>query len=382
MPTDWLQTRNNAADVLTAEVGAGDTSLEVSDAASEFPGSFPYRLTVWDAESYADPGDDPGMEILEVSSSEGNVLDVTRGAEGTPAVEHSPGDAVRLLLTAGIIEQMQGVISSHDHGPGGDGGQIDHNTLGNYEPDEHIDWTDASSDLKTTGHAALGQTAVTAGTVLGVAELFGQTGGNVRGIAVDTTLEPAGPLTGPLRNYALSFNSKWSSAQDGSPNGLLYGILGNTETAAGATGDLFRMSAIRASSWHYGSGDVTQMDVVYSLLRNDAGSTQDGHIVTGYNYFAAAYTGKSTGRIGTRYGLYVADITGGGAADSQYGIYVEDLSGAGSNTAAYLGGDVQVNGLIAAAGYKSGGTAGWSGAFTNADGDTVTVAGGIITDVS
>ncbi len=382
MPTDWLRTKNNAADLLAADVEAGDTQIEVSDAASEFPTGFPYRLTVWDADTYPDPGDDPGMEILEVSSSAGNVLDVTRGAEGTGAGEHASGDAVRLLLTAGIIEQMQGVIGSHDHGPGGDGGQIDHNILGNYEPDEHIDWTDASSDLRTTGHGALGQTAVTAGTVLGVAELFGQTSGNVRGIAVDTTLEPAGPLTGSLRNYALSFTSRWRSSRNGSPNGLLYGILGNTETAPGATGNLFRMSAIRASSWHYGSGDISQVDVVYSLLRNDAGSTGDGDIATGYNFFAAAYTNKATGRIGTRYGLYVADITGGGAADAQYGIYVEDLSGAGSNTAAYLGGDVQVNGLLDAAGYSSGGAPGWSGTFTNADGDTVTVSGGIITDVS
>ncbi len=382
MPTDWLQTKNNAADVLAGYVAPGDGSIEVTDAASEFPGSFPYRLTVWDAESYADPGEDPDMEIVEVSSATGNVLAVSRGLEGTGASEHASGNAVRLLLTAGIIGQMQGVISSHDHEPDGDGAQIDHNTLGNYDPSEHINWTDTDENLKTSGHAALGQTAVTAGAVLGVAELFEQTSGNVRGIAVDTALQPAGPLTGPLRNYALSFISKWSSVQNGSPNGLLYGILGNTATAAGATGDLFRMSAIRASSWHYGSGDVSQADVVYSLLRNDGGSTQDGDIATGYNYFAAAYTDKSTGRIGTRYGLYVADITGGGAADAQYGIYIEDLSGAGSNTAAYLGGDVQVNGTLDAAGYSSGGAPGWSGTFTNADGDTVTVVGGIITDVS
>lgn len=107
---DWLQTRNNAHDVLAADVLAGDATIEVTTEATQFPVAYPYRVTIWDAVTYTDPGDDPGMEIVQVTGRAGNVLNVTRAQEGTAAAAHTTGDVVRLLVTAGMVQQEQGTI--------------------------------------------------------------------------------------------------------------------------------------------------------------------------------------------------------------------------------------------------------------------------------
>lgn len=96
---------NNAQAKLAANVGQGDTqlSLETGEGA-KFPSSFPYRLTIWDADNYYTPGDDPAQEIIEVTGSNGDFLDITRAKEDTPDTTHSAGDSVALLITAGTFE--------------------------------------------------------------------------------------------------------------------------------------------------------------------------------------------------------------------------------------------------------------------------------------
>ena len=85
MSTAWLQTRNNSHDVLAADVLVGDATIEVTTAATQFPAAYPYRVTVWDAATHTDPGDDADMEIMQVTGRAGNVLNVTRAQEGTAA---------------------------------------------------------------------------------------------------------------------------------------------------------------------------------------------------------------------------------------------------------------------------------------------------------
>lgn len=160
MSTAWLQTRNNAHDILAADVLAGDATIEVTTAATQFPATYPYRVTIWDAATHADPGDDPGMEIVQVTGRAGNVLSVTRAQEGTAAAAHTAGDVVRLLVTAGMVQQVQDTIAAHDHSAAGDGAQIAHGSLGSAgsnthaQIDSHIGAANPHSGSASTGDLA------------------------------------------------------------------------------------------------------------------------------------------------------------------------------------------------------------------------------------
>ena len=137
MSTAWLQARNNSHDVLAADVLAGDATIEVTTAATQFPAAYPYRVTIWDAATHADPGDDADMEIMQVTGRAGNVLNVMRAQEGTAAAAHTAGDVVRLLVTAGMVQQVQDTIDAHDHSAGGDGGTVSHVELANIGSNTH-----------------------------------------------------------------------------------------------------------------------------------------------------------------------------------------------------------------------------------------------------
>jgi hypothetical protein len=199
------------------------------------------------------------------------------------------------------------------------------------------------------GRMGLGQAAAE-GTTLGMTETFTQQTGSTIGLNVATTLSPAGALSGGTYMQALSFLAQWNSAVNGGTNGIIYGLGANVHTAAGATGALSRADANRASIIHYGSGVLGSATGIYSLIRNDDADTEAGDITNAYNFYATAYTDKGTGVMVTRYGLYVADVSGGGLCTTQYGIYVAALSGASTNVAAYLGGDVQITGVLDASG--------------------------------
>lgn len=85
MPTEVI--KNNVQTTLLAAIDSNDTVLTPTD-----PTGFPatgeqVRAAI-------------GDEILIVTGGDGPQFDVTRGAEGTTAVGHSAGDAVRLVLTA------------------------------------------------------------------------------------------------------------------------------------------------------------------------------------------------------------------------------------------------------------------------------------------
>jgi hypothetical protein len=209
-----------------------------------------------------------------------------------------------------------------------------HDGFSDFVANEHIDWTNASDSFSTSF----------------VSE---ERSGNIIGAYVNTTLSPSGSLTGTLRNYSLSFNAIWDSNEDGDAGAnrvLLYGILGQTQTTTSASGDLSRLSGGRFANYHYGTGTVGQMDVVYSLIRNDGATNESGDITNAYNYIAAAYTDKDVGIIGNRYGFYVSDFIGGGLVTNQYGVYIEALTGATNNKAIYLVGSGQNNGIFMNAG--------------------------------
>lgn len=97
--------KNNAkSTVADSPLAAGATTLNVATGGgASFPDTFPFLLTLWDAATYTDPGNDPDMEIVECSGRTGDVLTISRGKEDTLDVAHANSQRVALLITAGLM---------------------------------------------------------------------------------------------------------------------------------------------------------------------------------------------------------------------------------------------------------------------------------------
>jgi hypothetical protein len=90
----FLNVANNASSILAAGISAGDTSLTVAAGeGARFPASN-FHITIED-------------EILLCTTRTGDVLTVTRAQEGTAAAAHAAAKAVRLNITAAIIQELQ-----------------------------------------------------------------------------------------------------------------------------------------------------------------------------------------------------------------------------------------------------------------------------------
>jgi hypothetical protein len=100
--------KNNAKSTVNMGGGVlegGITSLTVADG-SKFPSTFPFLVTMWNKSLYPDPSDDSGMEIVKCTNRAGNVLTIERGQEGTTDQAHTNGQAVEMLITAGILQEF------------------------------------------------------------------------------------------------------------------------------------------------------------------------------------------------------------------------------------------------------------------------------------
>jgi hypothetical protein len=101
---------NNAKTELVAGMTDTDTTMEVSDA-SILP-EIPFRVTIWSLGISSNPGQDPAMEIVEVTGVNSNVLTIERGKEGTAPTSHSTGNTAAVLVTAGIFNDTSKGITS------------------------------------------------------------------------------------------------------------------------------------------------------------------------------------------------------------------------------------------------------------------------------
>jgi len=154
----------------------------------------------------------------------------------------------------------------------------------------------------------------------------------------------------------------------------------------GATGNWTAANyAIRSPAGSSGtfSGNFTGVN---SAQHQMLGSVHYTGLVKCYN---AKLTTAGTSELDNGYGYYVSGFVKGAGTTftNAYGVYVEDMDEAATNYAIYtnaglvrFGDDVSSTGDISGATITAGN--GWSGTFTNGDGDTVTVSNGIITDVS
>jgi hypothetical protein len=97
------QVLNNAKTRLTYVITSSETSLTVGDG-SLLPAT-PFWLTVWNDANYGDPGDDPGMEVMECTNKAGNVLTVVRAQSGTVAADHAAASRVAALVMAEHMDE-------------------------------------------------------------------------------------------------------------------------------------------------------------------------------------------------------------------------------------------------------------------------------------
>lgn len=83
--------KNFAKSTLASGITSGATSLSVaSGQGARFP-TVPFNAVIWEKTTYADPADDPNVEIVRVTAVATDALTVTRAQEGTSAVAHNTG---------------------------------------------------------------------------------------------------------------------------------------------------------------------------------------------------------------------------------------------------------------------------------------------------
>lgn len=116
MATTFYGKKNNAKTTITNNpLTAGGLSITLaSSTGSKFPtGTF--LVTIWDAATYSDPGDDAQMEIVLCDSRSGDTVTVNasgRGYGGTSAVQHATGSAFRLFIMKEHADQWETAINA------------------------------------------------------------------------------------------------------------------------------------------------------------------------------------------------------------------------------------------------------------------------------
>ena len=71
-----------------------------------FPAGGDFMLTIWDKASFPNPGDDAGMEIVRATARTDDAITIVRAQESTADVEHTQGEAVEMLITAGTFGEL------------------------------------------------------------------------------------------------------------------------------------------------------------------------------------------------------------------------------------------------------------------------------------
>ncbi|KKM14535.1 hypothetical protein LCGC14_1705120, partial [marine sediment metagenome] len=87
---------------VTVSIGydASATSIVLTTGhGANLPATFSYNLVWWDSTTYADPADDPNVEIVRVTNRVTDTLTVTRAQEGTSAtVKNIAGKTYKMIL--------------------------------------------------------------------------------------------------------------------------------------------------------------------------------------------------------------------------------------------------------------------------------------------
>lgn len=100
-----LLLKNNARSTLSASITATDTTIRVRVGHGD---RFPQPSASGDWFPLTLEDDSGSIEILRATARQGDVITVTRGAEGTQARSYVAGNAVELRATAAVFANSSG----------------------------------------------------------------------------------------------------------------------------------------------------------------------------------------------------------------------------------------------------------------------------------
>lgn len=100
-----LLLKNNARSTLSASITAMDTTIRVRVGHGD---RFPQPSATGDWFPLTLEDESGNIEILRATARQGDMITVTRGAEGTQARAYAAGDAVELRPTAAALKDLQG----------------------------------------------------------------------------------------------------------------------------------------------------------------------------------------------------------------------------------------------------------------------------------
>ena len=203
-----------------------------------------------------------------------------------------------------------------------------HGVLSGLDADDHPQYVLNDNE---PDHVGLG-IAINAARTLTVYEILTHQVGGKYGIVSDMWHTPAGALSGTATTTGFMSQAQWyESIVDGAGANKAYvrGVEGNAiTTQVGSAGNLYELIGTMGKARHRSEADVTIAIGVKGEVFNDNASTNDGSITNAYSFLASADATKTTGLIGTRYGLYVEDMATAAHTTNQYGIYCPALTGA------------------------------------------------------
>lgn len=105
------QTKNFAKVTVLNPYGAGDTSIVLQTGhGAKLPTGTPFNVVWWNSTDYADPSDDPNVEVVRVTNIATDTLTVTRAQEGSTATtKNTAGKTYKMIagLTAKGPESFQ-----------------------------------------------------------------------------------------------------------------------------------------------------------------------------------------------------------------------------------------------------------------------------------
>lgn len=99
--------KNFSLSFLTAGISAEAVSLIIrSGDTGKFP-DVPFNALIWKSAIYAEPQDDPNMEIVRVTSKDSNTFTITRAQEDTTAHVHETNDRIEITITTKTVQDIR-----------------------------------------------------------------------------------------------------------------------------------------------------------------------------------------------------------------------------------------------------------------------------------